>query len=611
MCGISAIVYRKVNPPAGTIERMTARLAHRGPDAGGVKILPGCHLGHARLSVIDLETGAQPMTDTGGRYWTTFNGEIYNYRELRRELEAKGYCFVTRSDTEVVLLAYVAWGRDCLDRFRGMFAFALWDTLERRLFAARDPFGEKPLYFATALDDSLLLASEIKAIIAAGILAPRLDRGSVDAFLMLGYIPPDRTIFENVSVVPPGHYLEWRDGRVDISRHWTPRFDTKKIALEDAGERLRELLAQAVRRQMVSDVPVGAFLSGGLDSSTIVAVMQQQSLRPVKTFSVGFGDRINELPYARAVADLYRTEHHEVELGSPPVAGLLEQMADVYDEPFSDSSGIPTYLLCEFARRHVKVVLSGDGGDELFGGYWWYPVLAMSEKVPRSLTAWVILRIASGLFGRRLALLNLYADAIGLAARRDDMWSRDVMVQTFFKEPERRKLWGKCSAEVPLFSPGEYYRPAEGASGLNACFSFDIAAFLPGDILVKVDRAAMAHGLEVRVPFLDRDLAEFALSLPARLKVDRDRTKILLRDACGRYWPPALHTRGKQGFGAPCIEWLGQKDMQALALRVFAIGSPLRRLLPGVKKEQASDLSYRTWILLTLGLWLERNGAAG
>jgi asparagine synthase (glutamine-hydrolysing) len=606
MCGISAILNSNKETPKEPLRRMTEQLSHRGPDANGYMYFPGCHLGHTRLSIIDLETGAQPMCDTSGRYCITFNGEIYNYQQLREQLAVKGYRFSTHSDTEVIIAAYDEWGSGCLDYFRGMFAFVIWDTQDRKLFAARDLFGEKPLYYSIVPDGSMLLASEIKSLIASGLLQPRLDHNAVDAYLALSYVPPDRTIYENIQTLPPGHCMRWQNGNLTVEQYWSPKLDTRQITLDDAAEQLQQLFHQAVRRQMVADVPVGAFLSGGLDSSTIVALMQKQSAEPIKTFSVGFGNYINELPYARAVADFHKTQHYEIDLGTPNVAEMLERMASVYDEPFADSSHIPTYLISEYARKQVKVVLSGDGGDELFGGYWWYPALALSGKMSRSWFKWVTLRIISKLLKHRLKNLYLSSSALGLATRWPDMWTRNVMSNIHFKPHQRRKLWAGNNKNVKSFIPNDYYKPSIETSGVNRGFYFDLTSYLPGDILVKVDRAAMAHGLETRAPFLDRDLVEFALSLPETLKVDGHETKVLLRQACMNSWPKELRSRDKQGFGAPCDVWLGFPKVKSLTAHVFASGSPLRRLLPGIKARQQHTLSYQTWILLTLGLWLER-----
>lgn len=605
MCGISVIAGPLADRGGDRIERMVGSLGHRGPDARATVHLSGCVLGHTRLSIIDLECGAQPMADRAGRYHITFNGEIYNYAELREELLAHGAEFRTHSDTEVVLAAYARWGAAALDRFRGMFAFAIWDAVERVLFAARDLFGEKPLYYAEA-GDSLVAASEIKALLAAGLVPNDLDLPAVDAYLAFGYVPPAISIYRAIRPLPPGHTLRWQDGRISLRRYWTPRLETRPIGLDEAAETLRTLLRQAVRRQMVADVPVGAFLSGGLDSSSIVALMQGLNPRPVQTFSVGFGDEINELPYARAVARRYHTEHHEVDLGAPPVADLLERMADVFDEPFADSSSIPMYLLSQFARGHVKVVLSGDGGDEMFGGYNWYPMLALSDRVAGSRAEWMILRALSRAIQERVRPLYRRSVAVGLSARWPDMWLRAAMNQVYVHGARRARLWGGRGTPRFDIAAGDVAGPA--VTGLDRAFYFDLTTYLPGDILVKVDRAAMAHGLETRAPFLDRDLAEFALSLPASLKVDSDgRTRIVLRHACEQYWPEEVRSRGKHGFGAPYRRWLQLPGVRALVARAFRAGGPLRALLPGIPAA-APAASYETWTLLTLGLWLERAG---
>lgn len=609
MCGISLIAGLKVKGQSLAIERMVSVLAHRGPDAHGVLSLPGCQLGHTRLSIIDMSTGAQPMSDVTGRYHITFNGEIYNYREIRAELQKKGYRFSTQSDTEVIMAAYAEWDTECLNRFRGMFAFAIWDTVKQQLFAGRDLFGEKPLYYALPPDGSLLAASEIKAILAAGLITPRIDPGAIDAYLALGYVAPDRTIYANVRTLPPGHYLMWSESGAQVRRYWQPRLDPHPISLDDAAERLRELLQQAVRRQMVADVPVGAFLSGGHDSSTVVALMQQETKLPVKTFSVGFGEYINELPYARAVAQQYHTEHHDIDLGTPAVGELLVRMAEVYDEPFMDSSNIPTYLVAQYAREHVKVVLSGDGADELFGGYAWYPPLAASEEVRASRLKWFVLRSISKLLGHRIASLDLYSHGMGLAARWPNVRERFINYKLTFPPSERRVLWGSHNRSIGDFSQTEYYNTPDGTSGMNTVFHFDWVSFLPGDILVKVDRAAMAHGLETRAPFLDRDVVEFAASLPVALKVNGARTKILFKHALSRYWPPSVRSRPKLGFGSPYQAWLEFPEVKHLTQRVFKTGSRLRELLPGFRPAMLEGRPYETWNLLTLGLWLERHCA--
>lgn len=603
MCGIAAICGAALDPADEAIVRMVHAIRHRGPDAQTHQRLDGCHLGHARLSIIDLETGAQPMPDMRGQRWITFNGEIYNYRELRAELETLGYSFATHSDTEVILAAYGEWGSACLDRLRGMYAFAIWDVTTRRLFAARDIFGEKPLYYAIARGN-LVLGSELKAIMASGLVSNELSRAGIDGYLALGYVPPDCTVYEHVQSLPPGHYLEWNGRTAHVGRYWAPHARPRIIGTEEAAEELRRLLRQAVRRQMVADVPVGAFLSGGHDSSAVVALMREIRGGPLQTFSVGFGEHINELPYARHVAQRYETEHHELDLADPPVAQLLERMAEVYDEPFMDPSHIPTYVLSQFARKHVKVALTGDGADELYGGYAWYPLLALSATVPASAIVWFLLRATSRLLSDRYRSLSTYSRAMGMAVRWPDAWRRYVRYRQVFADSERRTLWAGNDVGVRSFPTG-YFQPTDDVAGFNRALHFDLAAFLPGDILVKVDRAAMAHGLETRAPFLDRELVEFALSLPANLKVDEQQTKILFKKALAPLWPEAIRSRPKQGFAGPFAPWLQRPDVQQLLQRVFSVGSPLRRLLPNAEWRRASMSPQWTWCLLTLGLWLE------
>jgi asparagine synthase (glutamine-hydrolysing) len=605
MCGIAAVVGTAAGQPE-VMPAMIDTLEHRGPDARGFHSSAGCTLGHARLSIIDLSSGAQPMTDVSERYWLVYNGEMYNFLDLREELEGKGCTFRTKSDTEVVIAAYHEWGRGCLDRFRGMFAFALWDTRDRTLFAARDLFGEKPLYYATRDDGTLVIASEIRAILASKLIEPLLDLQSVDAFLTFGYVPPERTIYRNVATVPPAHYLEWRDGNVSVGSYWEPRLGQRQIGIDDAASELRRLTARAVKRQMISDVPLGAFLSGGLDSSTIVALMQQQSSRPVKTFSVGFGKTINELPFARAVASRYGTEHHEIDLGEVDAPPLVTKMATVYDEPFADTSHVPTFLVAQYARQFVTVVLSGDGGDELFGGYNWYPLLQRSQSMHFARLQWILFRGASKAVRERVPSWSSRSQAAGLAARWDDLWTRDVMVHTIVRSPSRRRMWG---ANAVSYEPLGY-KPAGDVRGLDRAFYFDVRFYLAGDILTKVDRAAMATSLETRAPFLDRDVAEFALSLPADLKVSGSESKRVMRRAFRDLWPAEIQNRPKQGFGSPIGDWLAHPAMLDLVESVAVPRSRLRTLLPGVVPADLRGASYASWILFTLGLWLDSHQVA-
>jgi asparagine synthase (glutamine-hydrolysing) len=573
MCGIAVILPGsgiEVSPFA--IERMTAALRHRGPDAQAVLRLPGCHLGHTRLSIIDPANGEQPMTDPAGRFTIVFNGEVYNHHELRRELEREGQAFRTRCDTEVVLHGFARRGRNVLRRLNGQFAFAVWDSQERTLFVARDRFGEKPLFWARTPAGNLLLASEIKSVLASGLVRPRLDPASVDAYLGLFYVPPGRSIYDNVHPLPPAHAAVYRaDGTCEQWRYWEPHFSRHDVGEAEAVPEIRRLLAEAVARQTAADVPVGAFLSGGLDSTSIVALMSRHAAGPVKSFAVGFQDLIDELPFARDAAAQYRTEHHELQMNID-VAAMLERMTQVYDEPFGDSSNIPTFLVSEYARRTVKVVLSGDGGDEIFGGYEWYRPLL--EGAARASAAKV--------------------------------WDRHVgsSTQALF---DRAPLWGRRPAPATPLALRGCHPPPTGATGMDGATAFDVSCYLPGDILAKVDRAAMAHGLETRSPFLDVDLAEFVLGLPWQMRFGGPSSKHLLRRACEDLWPDSVRGRGKQGFGAPVRHWMQQPAVHAMWESVTRKGSPLVALLPGVPSVMADLRPQRKWTLLCLGLWLERN----
>ncbi len=608
MCGIVAICSTGSNLSKGTILDMTAELAHRGPDADGVVEMSNCHLGHRRLQVIDPVGGQQPMWDDSRRYCVSFNGEIYNFRELRRELQSLGVRFYTHSDTEVLLLGYREYGPSVVKKLNGQFAFAIWDQRQASLFAARDRLGEKPLFWAQGPAGELIIGSEIKAILKSNLVRPMLDPTSVDAYLSLIYVPPNRTIYQNIHTLPPGHTLEWRAGVVRQSTYWQPSLSTDPIDERDAIGEVRRLTEQAVERQMIADTPVGAFLSGGLDSATIVGLMAGQTNAPVKTFSVGFGDLINELPYAHTVAERYRTEHHTMQMDIP-VGETLSQMSRVYDQPFGDSSNIPTYLISQFASEHVKVVLSGDGGDELFGGYDWYSPLQRQESLPSTspfCAEWyrLLSRLPLGQFRRQAS--TRFKD-IRAKQCSPDLWDRHLTALSVISPKQRARLWGDATRESAEELLRRTYKPGTSINGIDRATDFDLRCYLPGDIFVKVDRAAMAHGLETRSPFMDVELVEFVLSLPSRIRFAGPPLKGILREACADLWPKSIRSRVKQGFGAPIQSWLQRPDVRALHERVFHRQSPLLELLPGasVIAEQCSKKPQVSWNLLCLGLWLE------
>jgi len=592
MCGICGIVDLQQHIEPSVIQSMTMCLRHRGPDGQATKQLAGAHFGHARLSIIDLVSGDQPMSDPAGRWWIVFNGEIYNYRELRQQLQKEGCVFRTQSDTEVVLQGYLHWREKVVSRLNGQFAFAIWDNEKKKLFAARDRFGEKPFYWALTDRGEFMFASEIKSILASKQFNPKLDFQSVDLYLALYYVPPSRTIYRNVYVLQPAHVLTWENGRVQTESYWHPVFSRNMtISEDDAIEQTRVLVRQAVRRQMVADVPIGAFLSGGLDSSTVVAYMSEASGKPVKTFSVGFGELIDELPYAREIAVRYQTDHHEIQMDIS-VGEMLETMATVYDEPFADSSNIPTYLLSQFASRYVKVCLSGDGGDEIFGGYGWYYLLWDKTDTKKGALDWLT-NIASYFWGPSI----------------NHLWETRLRIATLF-DYDRTNLW------LDLFQPEETlslvrstYGRVHHLQGMDPASSFDIQCYLPGDILSKVDRAALAHGLESRSPFLDVELTQFILGLPWQLRFkDKENLKYLLRQVGQNLWTENIRKRGKQGFGAPIDAWVLREDVGPIAERSLAPNSMLRTLLPGLTPEiYRQSSAAQKWTFLCLALWLEHH----
>src|SRR5260221_6146027 len=592
---------------------MATRLQHRGPDATTSIKLEQCHLGHNRLSIIDLTTGDQPMYDESKRYWISLNGEIYNYRELRASLETLGYRFRTTSDTEVLLQGYIHYQDDVLHQLNGQFAFMIWDVQERALFAARDRMGEKPLYWAYSTQGHLLLASEIKGLLASGLVEPRLDLVSVEEYLRLLYVPPHRTIYENVHTLQPGHAFRWKAGNHQIWEYWHPKYSgASAIDAHEAVEQVGFLLDRAVKRQMVADVPVGAILSGGLDSSTIVALMTRHTEKPIMTFSVGFGDLINELPFAREVANAYKTDHHELQM-EIDVAEMLEEMSGVYDEPFADSSNIPTYLIAKFARQYVKVALSGDGGDELFGGYDWYKrLLSQIQLQPSKLitaqAATLTLRalVKAGLPFQQQRDLAIYKQRQILNVRREpDMWIRHGNNVSYFNAEQISSLFTRSSrAQDDLRNT---YQPSSNITVLDRAVDFDVRCYLPGDILVKVDRAALAHGLESRAPFLDVDLVEFVLSLPWALRFKEGTGKYLLRESYSHLWPDMLKERTKQGVGAPIHRWINYPAVQNLLRRVTASSAPLTTLMPNIADMLTELNPQQKWAVLCLGLWLDRH----
>jgi asparagine synthase (glutamine-hydrolysing) len=645
MCGIAGIVDWDRATSAGALadigQAMNKTLHHRGPDAGDVWIdaEAGIALAHRRLAIIDLSAGgAQPKCSSDGRYVVVFNGEIYNYRDLRRELAALGRQFHTESDTEVLLEACAHWGvRGAVERCIGMFAFALWDRSERRLFLVRDRLGIKPLYFAQA-GRRLLFASQSKAFHAVPGFAPKLDRSALSAYLRFGYVPAPLSIFAGVAQLEPGCIARIEaSGSVQIERYWDAseaahRGVTSRLDLDDgeAVAALDALLRDSVKLRMIADVPLGAFLSGGVDSSLVVSLMQAQSNRPVKTFGIGFRESgFDEAPFAAAVARHLGTEHHEIYVDPADVQAVIPNLPDWFDEPFADSSQIPTYLVSAAARRHVTVSLSGDGGDELFAGYSRYtigrsfagafgripgPMRRLAACGLTSLSAATWDHLAGALPGRlRLKQAGYRAHKIAAMLGRDDPVAlyRDIMSQ--WLDPERLALGSHEPAAARWSVPGEI------ADGVERLQLVDLTTYLPHDVLTKVDRASMAVGLEARVPILDHRVVEFSWRLPPRFKLRDGRPKWLLRQVLDRYVPRPLVERPKMGFTVPIGDWL-RGPLREWAETLLAparleaagcldpalVGESWQAHLSGRRNEDT-----RLWSILMFEAWRERYRISG
>lgn len=567
MCGIVGIFhYRNADPiDGGLLHRMNESLYHRGPDDSGLHVERGVGLGHRRLAIIDLAGGRQPLFNEDGSVAVVFNGEIYNYKVLAAELAARGHSFRTHTDTEVIVHGWEEWGEACVERFRGMFAFAIWDGNRRTLFLARDRIGIKPLYYAVLPDGRLIFGSELKALLVHPDLPRRIIPEAVEEFFAYGYVPEPRTLYRHAFKLPPGHTLTIKTGCSvgEPVEYWDLQFGDSQTGGEStAASELRERLRDAVESHLVSDVPVGAFLSGGVDSSAVVAMMAKGSRESVHTASIAFGEtEFDESRYADEVARRYGTDHRVRQLSSDDFS-LVERLVGLYDEPFADSSAMPTYRVCELARQGVKVVLSGDGGDETFGGYRRYLWYLREERV-RGLLPLGLRRPLFGLLGRLYPKLDwapraLRAKATLQALAQDPVegYFHSVSIvnaaqaRLLFTREFRQALSGYRAIEVLR----RHARQAPVHS-LSRIQYLDFKTYLPGDILTKVDRASMAHALEVRVPILDHEFVEWAAQLAPQLKVRRGEGKYLFKKALQPLLSNDILYRPKMGFAVPLAAW--------------------------------------------------------
>jgi len=627
MCGIVGKIYRERERPveSAAVAAMCATLVHRGPDDDGVYLEGNVGLAMRRLAIIDLDTGKQPIHNEDRTVWTVYNGEIYNVPELRRELEARGHHFYTRTDTEILVHLYEDHGLDFVRYLNGMFAIALWDAGRRRLVLARDRLGIKPLYYAP-LQDRLLFGSEVKALLADG-LRPTVDVEALSLYLSLLYIPAPHTIYREVRKLEPGHLLVWQNGGLINRRYW----DLAQIQPCDGAVRpaavraeLLSLLTDAIRRQLVSDVPLGTFLSGGLDSSTVVALTRQVHSGSLKTFSIGFDDpSYDERADARRIARAFETDHTELTV-TPDVADLVPKLVHHFDEPFADSSAIPTYYLSQLTRRHVTVALGGDGGDELFAGYVTYQadkLARLYERLPAALTRRILpalarrLPVSEGKVSLDFKARRFVANALQEPARRHYAW------KAFFDDGLKRDLL--CDAVLtqlegrldPFPLLRRYYDEVGHHDALNRFLYTDTKVYLADDILTKVDRMSMAHSLEVRVPLLDHRVVEFMFRLPGHLKMPGLGLKHLLKQTMRGILPEETLRKRKAGFSVPLAAWL-KRELRPLVEEYL---SPSRIRRDGFFRPETTsrlvtdhmagraDYSRNIWALLLFGLWLERD----
>jgi asparagine synthase (glutamine-hydrolysing) len=563
MCGIAGFVEAStvatpfgLESSAALVRRMCDVIRHRGPDDEGTWVDEGVALGMRRLSIIDLSTGHQPIHNEDRSVWIVFNGEIYNFRELRTELELAGHRFYTATDTEVIVHAYEQWGQGAIGRLRGMFGLAIWDARSRALLVARDRIGIKPMYYAQ-VNGRLYFGSELKSLLQAPDLPRDLDANALDHYLSFLYTPRDGSIFKSVRKLPPGHLLTWTDGRIAVKQYWQlPVDETFRGSDEDAVQHLRGVLGDAVRSHLMSDVPLGAFLSGGIDSSLVVGLMSEFSSSRVKTFSIGFDEpAFDELEHARRVAVHFGTDHHEFVV-KPDGVSILDKLVSHFDEPFADSSAIPTWYVSEMARRHVTVVLSGDGGDELFGGYERYlphpRVVAFDRYSPRAL------RRVAGIAAARLPHGTRGKNFLRHVGRDDRGRYLDA-IRFFGADEKPALLTVDVQRAIDTLDPETLLaRRFERFSQLpwpSQMMRFDAETYLPEDVLTKVDRMSMAHSIESRVPLLDNEVIDFASTLPASLKIKNGRRKHVLKEVAATLLPRDILNRKKQGFGVPLGTW--------------------------------------------------------
>ncbi|MGC2237487.1 MAG: asparagine synthase (glutamine-hydrolyzing) [Pyrinomonadaceae bacterium] len=624
MCGIVGTIYNNSGAASREIiERMNAAITHRGPDDDGFYFHQNAALAMRRLSIIDLAHGKQPIHNHDRTKWIVFNGEIYNYRQLREDLERRGHEFYTNSDTEAIIHLYDEYGADCVQHLRGMFAFAIWDETDKSLFVARDRLGKKPLLYSHQPNGDLIFGSEFQALLAHPAISREVDFEAIDSYLSYLCVPAPQTAFKQIRKLEPAHWLRWKDGSLETKRYWQPDFSKKiKISETEAEEETLRILRESTKLRMISEVPLGAFLSGGVDSSTVVALMAQESAQPVKTFSIGFEEQdFSELKYAKRVAEHVGAEYHEF-IVKPDAMEVLPTLVEHYGEPYADSSAIPTYYVSKETRKYVTVALNGDGGDESFAGYERHAAMRIAEtyhRLPKVLRKALIekpinLVPTSEIQKSRVRDVKRFLQAANLP--RTERYFR--WMSTFDRDAKRELYTEDFSREIANNNPSEvlekWFAKANGSGILDTTLLTDQMTYLPNDLLVKVDIASMANSLEARSPFLDHHLIEFAASLPEKIKARRFETKSFLKKIAARLVPKEVVYRRKMGFGVPIGKWF-RTDMKDFVRQILLSEKSLtrgivrREMIEKYVREHTNaerDHAFQLWTLLMLELWFER-----
>ncbi len=623
MCGIAGFISNERNAPVGEreilLERMCKIITHRGPDEQGMIVKDAAALGMRRLSIIDLKTGQQPIFDCTGNLAIVFNGEIYNFLELKKDLEKRGHRFKTNSDTETIIHAFEEFGTDCLKRLRGMFAFAVYDFQNETLFIARDRVGKKPLFYSKTKYGNFVFGSELKSLIEHGEILREIDFSALDAYLTFGYVPEDFCIFKDVKKLAPGAFLIFENGEIKTENYWDFSYqENSEIKSEvEYTEILREKLKEAVKVRLISEVPLGAFLSGGVDSSAVVGMMAQILETPVKTFSIGFNeDSFNELKFARLAAKHFNTEHHEF-IVTPDLVQIIDELVWHFDEPFADSSALPTFMVSKMAREFVTVILSGDGGDELFAGYTRYATDKRRgglEKLPRFVRTKILQKLGEKLPHGAKGKNYIYNASLGSVERYIDSISH-------FGNLKKGELYAAGFLEKlngDIGTGAEIYKQIAGSTlsnnSLDRLLYLDSKTYLPSDILTKVDRMTMANSLEARVPLLDHELIEFVQTIPAELKLKDFETKYIFKKSLENLVPKEILYREKQGFGVPINEWINLQlkeriHSDLLEKKTLERGYFEEKYIKVLLDEHAKkrrDHSHALWILWMLELWHRR-----